>query len=189
MTARLTLLVLCACLAAGCEREARELYGHNPPQASAGIVPVSTLYPGPLPSVPTPASPPASPLAIRPVDHAYEHNAFALSQGKRLYTWFNCSGCHAQGGGGIGPALMDAQWRYGSDLGSIAGSIAEGRPNGMPAFGGKLTYDQIMQLSAYVRSLGGLVPMAAAPGRNDNMSVREPEAMLHGQPQRVEVPQ
>ena len=37
------------------------------------------------------------------------------SQGKRLYTWYNCNGCHANGGGGMGPALMDDKWIYGSD--------------------------------------------------------------------------
>jgi cytochrome c oxidase cbb3-type subunit 3 len=25
----------------------------------------------------------------------------------------NCSGCHANGGGGMGPALMDDEWIYG----------------------------------------------------------------------------
>jgi cytochrome c oxidase cbb3-type subunit 3 len=45
----------------------------------------------------------------------YDENAYAVNQGKRLYRWYNCNGCHANGGGGIGPALMDAEWRYGSD--------------------------------------------------------------------------
>ena len=33
----------------------------------------------------------------------YENNAYQLSQGKRLYDWFNCKGCHASGGGASGP--------------------------------------------------------------------------------------
>ncbi len=37
----------------------------------------------------------------------------------------------------------------------IAATIAEGRPNGMPAWRGKLTDDQIWKLAAYVRSLSG----------------------------------
>jgi cytochrome c oxidase cbb3-type subunit 3 len=45
----------------------------------------------------------------------------------------------------------------------------------MPAFGGKLPNYQIWQLAAYVRSLSGNVPKDAAPGRNDDMSVKEPE--------------
>src|SRR5215213_7594119 len=43
----------------------------------------------------------------------YEENAYSISEGKRLYSYFNCVGCHAHGGGGSGPALMDAKWRYG----------------------------------------------------------------------------
>src|SRR5689334_2564830 len=44
----------------------------------------------------------------------YQGNAYALSQGKHLFEWFNCVGCHAHGGGAIGPPLMDADWIYGS---------------------------------------------------------------------------
>ena len=41
-------------------------------------------------------------------------SAYAVSEGKRLYNAYNCVGCHAQGGGAIGPALMDSDWIYGS---------------------------------------------------------------------------
>src|SRR6266545_1116448 len=41
-----------------------------------------------------------------PVKHDYEGNAYAISEGQRLYHAFNCVGCHSHGGGGIGPALM-----------------------------------------------------------------------------------
>src|SRR5688572_14423044 len=36
----------------------------------------------------------------------FELNAVALSEGQRLFSAFNCTGCHANGGGGMGPALM-----------------------------------------------------------------------------------
>ena len=55
--------------------------------------------------------PPTRHVAVR---GPYEGNAYAVSEGKRLYNQFNCSGCHFQGGGGIGPPLMDAEWIYGS---------------------------------------------------------------------------
>ena len=84
-------------------------------------------------------------------------NAYAVSEGKRLYNQMNCSGCHVQGGGGIGPPLMDAAWIYGSAPRNIFETIVEGRPNGMPSFGGKLGDDQVWQLVAYVRSMSGLV--------------------------------
>jgi len=107
----------------------------------------------------------------------YERNAHALATGKRLWTWYNCSGCHANGGGGAsGPALMDAQWIYGWDTASIYKSIADGRPNGMPAYRGRIPEDQLWQLTAYVRSLSGLAPQDGAPNRDDAFLTRTPES-------------
>jgi cytochrome c oxidase cbb3-type subunit 3 len=57
-----------------------------------------------------------------------ERNAYALAAGKRLWTWYNCAGCHAQGGGASGPALMDNVWVYGSDPPALYRSIADGPP-------------------------------------------------------------
>ena len=45
----------------------------------------------------------------------------------------------------------------------------------MPSFRGKVPDDQIWQLAAYVRSMSGNVPKAAAPGRNDDMHPRPAE--------------
>ena len=55
------------------------------------------------------------PEVDRALGHPSQTNAYELSQGKRLYGWFNCAGCHADGGGRLGPALMDGWWRYGAD--------------------------------------------------------------------------
>jgi cytochrome c oxidase cbb3-type subunit 3 len=99
----------------------------------------------------------------------YEGNAYHMSEGKRLFTWFNCTGCHANGGGGSGPALMDDRWIYGGEIDEVYLTIAQGRPNGMPAFGGKVPSQQIWQLAAYVRSMGGHGPKSARPGRDDHM--------------------
>lgn len=118
---------------------------------------------------------PGAPGAAPPVDNPLQDNAYALSEGKRLYSSFNCVGCHAQGGGSIGPALMDHRWIYGSRPEQIYSTIIEGRPNGMPAFGGRLTNDQGWQLVAYVQSLSGSVSKAAAPSRNDDLAAAEPE--------------
>lgn len=106
----------------------------------------------------------------------YERNAYALASGKRLWTWYNCSGCHAAGGGNSGPALMDRQWIHGWDAPSIYKSIAEGRPNGMPAYRGRIPEDQLWQLTAYVRSQAGLAPMDGAPNRDDALLTRTPES-------------
>ena len=105
----------------------------------------------------------------------YEANAYALSEGKRLYAWYNCNGCHAEGGGDKGPALMDDAWLYGSEPKNVFQSIAEGRPNGMPSFGGKIAEQQIWLLVAYVRSMSELASATASPGRDDALAAKEPE--------------
>ncbi|GEM_PF-1290277 len=89
-------------------------------------------------------------------DHPYINSRHAINEGKRLYAWFNCAGCHANGGGGMGPPLIDAAWIYGSAPENIFTTIMEGRPNGMPAFHGKIPEQEVWKIVAYVRSLGGL---------------------------------
>ena len=78
-----------------------------------------------------------------------------LAEGKRLYGWYNCAGCHFNGGG-IGPPLMDDDWIYGSEPHNIADSIINGRPQGMPSYGGRIPAAHIAPIVAYVRSLSGL---------------------------------
>jgi cytochrome c oxidase cbb3-type subunit 3 len=85
-----------------------------------------------------------------------EENETYLAEGKRLYNHFNCSGCHAGGGGAIGPPFIDDEWIYGSGSSNIFWTIVEGRPQGMPAFGGRIPERQLWQIVAYVRSLSGL---------------------------------
>jgi cytochrome c oxidase cbb3-type subunit 3 len=120
---------------------------------------------------------PGAPEPNVEVKNDYEENAYAMNEGKRLFTWFNCVGCHANGGGGMGPALMDEKWIYGSQPEQIFSTIVEGRPNGMPSFRGKIPDYQVWQLAAYVRSMSGLAAKGAAPGRNDDMNTGPPEQM------------
>jgi cytochrome c oxidase cbb3-type subunit 3 len=105
----------------------------------------------------------------------YEGNAYAISQGQRLYEQYNCSGCHSHGGGGIGPALMDDEWIYGSSPANIYTSIAEGRPNGMPSWGGHIPDYQIWELVTYVRAVGGFEGRVATGSRADEMQARRAE--------------
>jgi cytochrome c oxidase cbb3-type subunit III len=147
---------------AGCWREQREL--RTPPAASNREVParLSALQPGQPQPTPQPSG-------------AYQDNAFGISEGQRLFSWYNCTGCHANGGGGSGPALMDRTWIYGSEPQNIYATIAEGRPNGMPSFGGHIPSDEIWKLVAYVRSLAGLQrPDTVAP-RSDRMAKKQTE--------------
>lgn len=104
-----------------------------------------------------------------------EDNSYDLQQGKQWFRWYNCGGCHSHGGGGMGPALMDENWIYGSDPDSIFATIMEGRPNGMPSFRGRIPEGQAWQLVAYVRSLSGLAPKQAATNRADAMEGAPPE--------------
>jgi cytochrome c oxidase cbb3-type subunit III len=108
----------------------------------------------------------------------YSENAYAVNDGKRLYSAYNCVGCHAHGGGGMGPPLMDDRWIYGSEPQNIYATIVQGRPNGMPSFRGKVPDPQVWQLVAYVRALGGLARKDVAPGRNDDMTPHPSEQSL-----------
>jgi cytochrome c oxidase cbb3-type subunit 3 len=157
------LLALLVVSTAGCEREKRSFRTFPPASNPGAVTQDSKLVPGP---------PTARVVARNP----YERNAYATSEGKRLYGWYNCSGCHFHGGGGIGPPLMDPDWIYGSDPENVYESIAEGRPNGMPAFGGRIGSDDTWKLVAYVRSLSALdVSQDVRGGRDDHMQVKQPE--------------
>ena len=91
----------------------------------------------------------------------YYDNAEAVTAGKRLFAQYNCNGCHSSGGGGMGADLMDGAWIYGSRLAQIHQTLVEGRPNGMPAWGGKIPDQELWQLATYVRSLSLPATVAA----------------------------
>jgi cytochrome c oxidase cbb3-type subunit 3 len=154
-----------------CKREERT-FRVDPPQVdTVNTVYMSELFPGTQPALRAGTTQ----STTAPARNDWENNAYALAEGKRLFSAYNCNGCHANGGGGMGPPLMDQDWWYGYHPEQVYASIVQGRPNGMPAFGGKIPDHQIWWLAAYVRSLSGLVPPAAAPGRNDDMQANPPE--------------
>ena len=86
----------------------------------------------------------------------FDGNPQAIATGRQIFVAYNCVGCHFNGGGGMGPALMDDKWIYGSSMENIGATIREGRPNGMPSFRAMVVEDQVWQLAAYVRSLSNL---------------------------------
>jgi cytochrome c oxidase cbb3-type subunit 3 len=166
-----SVLALVAIAALGaCEREQRGA-GKDPMRGAVPAVSPDTIFPsgGKLP--------PLDPRAA-----AFERNAEAISKGQQLFGWMNCSGCHSHGGGGMGVALIDEKWRYGGRIDQIAASIMEGRPNGMPAWRGKLTDEQAWQLAAYVRSLSGQAPKDAVSARADEMSNTPPQTQVKREP-------
>jgi cytochrome c oxidase cbb3-type subunit 3 len=127
-------------------------------------------------------------LAANDRSSAFQGNAFHIAQGQRLYAWMNCSGCHSHGGGGMGPPLMDDEWRYGGSMPQIARTIWNGRPNGMPAFHGRITEDQAWQLAAFVRALSAQPRQDALPSRADEPSNTEPLTLDERKPIRRVTP-
>jgi len=166
-TARSTLNFLCSCfpyclflvpfLFVSCEREQRTLVVQPPSAQEALVQQMTDLAPGPEHN---------KPPSVPNVD---ENNSWMMSEGKRFYEAYNCVGCHAHGGGGMGPPLMDEKWIYGHEPQQVYATIVEGRPNGMPSFRGKISNDQLWEIVAYVRSLSGLTNQWAANARDDHM--------------------
>jgi cytochrome c oxidase cbb3-type subunit III len=157
--------VLFLCLA-GCERENRSFRPAPSAADTLDAVQVSGLNPGPG--------------SVQPVSvpKMYQESAYAVSEGQRLYEQYNCVGCHAHGGGGMGPALMDDVWIYGSEPANIFATITQGRPNGMPSFRNRIPEYQVWEITAYVRSLSGLLPKDVAPNRTDEMDVKPAESSM-----------
>lgn len=137
------LIVMAAALSGGCRQEQTHVRVLPANSAGGPTVRQSELQPGPA-------------IPARRMENPFEGNAHAIAEGKRLYASYNCAGCHANGGGAIGPAFLDDEWIYGSAAENIYSVIVEGRPQGMPAFGGRIPEYQIWRIAAYVRSLGKL---------------------------------
>lgn len=92
--------------------------------------------------------------ALPVVRNPYADSPNAPVEGRRLFAWYNCEGCHGgHAGGGMGPSLRDAIWIYGNEAEDVYNSIAEGRAYGMPAWGTKIPSEQIWKLVAYVQCL------------------------------------
>ncbi|HKY45882.1 MAG TPA: cytochrome c [Pyrinomonadaceae bacterium] len=151
-----------------CKREERK-FTQPPSNFKAYDVTMSDIHPG-------------SAGLPQPVQNPSEERAFDLNEGKRLYTQYNCSGCHFNGGGGIGPPLMDEKWIYGANSENIYATIVEGRPNGMPSFRLKIPDNQVQQLVGYVRSMSGQLRKDVSPTRNDTMNARRSEQRTKREP-------
>jgi cytochrome c oxidase cbb3-type subunit III len=177
MNARLlpvAMLVLVACA-----REKRELR-EAPDDAGTKLAPAPIVAGGLTRTAPDSAR-------IGPVQLT-RSQAYTVSEGKRLYSQWNCASCHAHGGGAWGPPLMDAEWLYGGSDAEILASIIQGRPNGMPAFGARISRAQGKQLTAFVVSLSGRVRADVRSGRPEHMQVRRQDQALEKQPVRRGTP-
>jgi cytochrome c oxidase cbb3-type subunit 3 len=112
---------------------------------ASGATPAIPTAIGPIPGGGTPPAARINPFA---------GNEVALVEGRKLFNWYNCSGCHGgHAGGGMGPSLRDEIWLYGNRDDQIFDSIAQGRAHGMPTWGTKVPEQQIWKLVAYIKSM------------------------------------
>ena len=96
------------------------------------------------------------PMSGKPTElrNPHEGDKKAIALGGQLFVAYNCIDCHgADGAGAMGPSFQDGRWHFGGSAGAVFESIYQGRPDGMPAWGGRISDDQIWMLTAYVRSL------------------------------------
>jgi cytochrome c oxidase cbb3-type subunit III len=142
---------------AGAQQDTAPSAGRGPNEVS-----VTSLFPNGV-------APPSPPDAI---GARFEGNKLAIADGEQLFNQMNCTGCHFNGGGGMGPALMSGHWRYGGRIAQIYESIAQGRPNGMPSWQFVLGPTQIWDLAAYAKSLSVPAPSSTSPTAAPDMSVK-----------------
>lgn len=169
------LLVLAA---AACEREARRFHETPPGATAEGFVTLNDqVQPGPM-------------IVDPEMRHPFERNAWAVTEGQNLYSQMNCAGCHSPGGGGgMGPSLIDSVWIYGAEPENIFQTIVQGRPNGMPAFRGRIGNAEVWKLVAYIRAMNGQTPQDTRSGRTDGMHEVGPDVQLEpNAPQDQRVP-
>lgn len=125
--------VLALLAMAGCQKPQSAADGNLPALAPIGPIPGS----GVAPAGPT---------------NPYANNAVAITQGRKLFIWYNCYTCHGgHGGGAIGPSLRGLK---NASAARIYDFISQGRATGMPAWGLKIPQQQIWQLVAYIQSMG-----------------------------------
>jgi len=81
-----------------------------------------------------------------------------LARGRRLFD-AQCSGCHGIGGtGGRGPSLTRAKLRHASDDQALVDVLFNGVPGTGMSPVWQLSERELVQVAAYVRSLGTVLP-------------------------------
>ena len=162
------LLALCMAVpvALGCGRDRRPSgralspaamqLGARAPDTATGVDSTANRGPGVRPGI--------NASVLIGATNPYTGRTDAIVTGRQLFTGMNCSGCHSgYAGGGMGPNLRDSLWIYGSSDADLYATIAEGRPNGMPAWGERLPTQQIWQIIAYLRTLGSAAEPVKPP--------------------------
>lgn len=83
-----------------------------------------------------------------------------LKRGKAVYD-LNCAACHlADGGGGIGPNLVDEYWILGGGIKNVFATVLNGGRDGkgMIAWKSTLKPEDIAKVSSYIISMKGTTP-------------------------------
>jgi cytochrome c oxidase cbb3-type subunit 3 len=96
-------------------------------------------------------------------------SASDLNAGKAIFE-ANCVACHmADGGGGIGPNLTDANWILGGGIKNVFKTISEGGRNGkgMIAWKQSLKPSEIAQVSSYLLQFEGTTPAKPKAAEGD----------------------
>jgi mono/diheme cytochrome c family protein len=129
--------------------------GTEPP-----LVKIETPTPGPTP---TPIPPDE---LLKTIPFALPPDDATLSAGKAVYDK-NCAACHGETLQGDGPGatgavkprnFTDCAAMEDFDIVAHHNVVVNGKPPGMPAWGGKLTDTEIWQVIMYERSPCGLFP-------------------------------
>jgi cytochrome c oxidase cbb3-type subunit 3 len=117
------------------------MYNGSIPAAALLRVPVTGVVPGDVNVAPN-------------INNPLANDPNAAQRGMKDFDAFNCSGCHAaNGAGGMGPSLSDDKWIYRSSPANLYLTIAQGRANGMPAWGAMLPDRVIWELVSYIQSI------------------------------------
>lgn len=101
-------------------------------------------------------------MALNVDEHSVEYvlEDGRLNNGRTIFTK-NCVACHAaDGGGGVGPNLVDNYWLHGGSIADVFKSIKYGIPaKGMRSWKSDLTPTEIQNVSTFILSIQGTTPM------------------------------
>jgi cytochrome c oxidase cbb3-type subunit III len=100
-------------------------------------------------------------------------DAAQLEAGKAAYLQ-NCAACHGQQGEGmVGPNLTDEHWLHGGEVNEVFKTVKFGvTSKGMVAWQGKLSDDQILEVSSFILSLQGTNPANAKAPQGEKAAAK-----------------
>lgn len=109
----------------------------------------------------------------------YTEDANIIAAGKKVYEG-QCASCHlADGGGMIGPNLVDEFWLHGGSIQAVYNTIEVGVPEkGMISWKGVLSPEQIKDVAFYIMSIRGTTPANPKAPQGEKYTPVEAPAVL-----------